>query len=56
MQVLLSSPRRAILNVLEGEDGVAEGGDGGAVGDEDHCFLREGTEEAAVEFGFGLGV
>ena len=41
---------------LKSQSFIAEGGDGLAVGDEDHCFLRIGFEEAGVELGLGGGI
>ena len=41
---------------LKSQSFIAEGGDGLAVGDENHCFLRIGLEEAGVEFCLCLGI
>ena len=41
---------------LKSQSFIAEGGDGLAVGDENHCFLRVCLEEAAVELGLGGGI
>ena len=41
---------------LKSQSFIAEGGDGLAVGDENHCFLRIGLEETGVEFGLGWGI
>ena len=41
---------------LKSQSFITEGGDGLAVGDEDHCFLRIGLEEAGVELSLGGGI
>ena len=41
---------------LKSQSFIAEGGDGLAVGDENHCFLWIGCKEAGVELGLGGGI
>ena len=44
------------IRFLKSQSFITEGGDGLAVGDEDHCFLRVCLEEAGVELGLGGGI
>ena len=44
------------IRFLKSQSFIAEGGDGLAVGDENHRLLRIGLEEAGVELGLGGGI